>query len=54
MEINDAVKFVILASKEMKGGEIFIPKLKSFKIVDLIKSLTKNKFKVMVLHVLIQ
>ncbi len=46
MEINDAVKFVILASKEMKGGEIFIPKLKSFKIVDLIKSLTKNKFKV--------
>ena len=46
MEINDAVKFVILSSKEMKGGEIFIPKLKSFKIVDLIKSLTKNNFKV--------
>ena len=30
----------------MKGGEIFIPKLKSFKIIDLIKSLTNNKHKI--------
>tara|TARA_B100000965_G_C19200542_1_gene587140 strand:- start:172 stop:597 length:426 start_codon:yes stop_codon:yes gene_type:complete len=47
IEIEDAVKFVLLASKEMKGGEIFIPKLRSFKITDLITSLTgsKNKFK---------
>mgnify|MGYP001288784859 CR=1 FL=1 len=45
MEIEDAVEFVLLAAKEIKGGEIFIPKLKSFKIIDLIKSINNNKFK---------
>ena len=45
MEIEDAVKFVILASKEMKGGEIFIPKLKSFKVIDLIKSISQKPHK---------
>lgn len=45
IEIEDAIKFVLLVSKEMKGGEIFIPKLKSFRIVDLIFSLTDSKSK---------
>jgi UDP-N-acetylglucosamine 4,6-dehydratase len=37
--IEDGVEFVISALSEMKGGEIFIPKLKSIKIEDLIKSI---------------
>ena len=40
---NDAVKFVINSFNRMHGGEIFVPKLKSFKIVDLCKSMDKTK-----------
>lgn len=37
IEKKDAVKFVIKCFLRMHGGEIFIPKLKSFKILDLLK-----------------
>lgn len=37
--LEDGVKFVLSALSEMKGGEIFIPKLKSVNIEDLIKSI---------------
>ena len=37
IEKKDAVKFVIKSFLRMHGGEIFIPKLKSFKILDLLK-----------------
>jgi len=37
--LNEGVEFVISALSEMKGGEIFIPKLKSIKIEDLIRSI---------------
>lgn len=37
--LDEGVKFVIGALSEMKGGEIFIPKLKSIKIEDLIKGI---------------
>jgi UDP-N-acetylglucosamine 4,6-dehydratase len=37
--LESGVNFVINALSEMKGGEIFVPKLKSVKIEDLIKSI---------------
>ena len=44
---NDAVKFVLNSLNKMKGGEIFVPKLGSFKIVDLAKVIApKNKIKI--------
>lgn len=36
--LEEGVQFVIAALSEMKGGEIFVPKLKSIKIEDLIRS----------------
>ena len=47
ISIEDAVKFVKFCLEEMKGGEIFIPKLPTIKIIDLIKSMSsKNKIKI--------
>ena len=44
--LNLAVKFVIDCSKNMGGGEIFIPKMPSVYITDLAKAIDKNyKFK---------
>ena len=37
--LDESVKFVNECLKIMKGGEIFIPKLPSIKIIDLIKAL---------------
>lgn len=37
--MNQAIKFVIESIEEMQGGEIFIPKIPSVKIVDLIKAI---------------
>ena len=45
--LNDGVKFVLNSLKIMKGGEIFIPKLKSFSISDLAEALApKRKIKI--------
>ena len=45
--LNQGVKFVIESINEMQGGEIFVPKLSSFKIVDLAKAINpKAKIKV--------
>jgi len=35
--LNEGVKFVAKSLSIMKGGEIFIPKLNSYKVIDLIK-----------------
>ena len=40
--LERSVQFVISCFKEMKGGEIFIPKLPSIKIIDIAKSLAPN------------
>ncbi len=40
--INEAVKFVDFCIKDTKGGEIYIPKLPSFKISDLVKIFNKK------------
>jgi UDP-N-acetylglucosamine 4,6-dehydratase len=40
--LEDGVKFVLNNFKRMHGGEIFIPKIPSMKIVDLAKALAPN------------
>lgn len=40
--INEAVSFVLESLQIMRGGEIFIPKLYSYNILDLIKAISKN------------
>jgi UDP-N-acetylglucosamine 4,6-dehydratase len=41
--LEEGVNFVIESLKMMKGGEIFIPKLKTFKILDLAKAIDAKK-----------
>lgn len=38
--IDEAVKFVIQSFKFMQGGEVFVPKMKSYKLIDLAKSIS--------------
>jgi len=40
--IEDAVKFILNSIEIMKGSEIFIPKLKTYKITDLIRSISNS------------
>ena len=40
--LNDAVEFVIECLKKMDGGEIFIPKIPSYRLLDLVKAFSKN------------
>ena len=45
--LDQGVKFVVNSLKEMRGGEIFVPKLSSFKVIDLAKAINpkaKTKF----------
>ena len=45
--LTDGVNFVLKCLKRMKGGEIFIPKIPSFKIIDLAYAMNdKSKFKI--------
>ena len=47
ISIDDGVRFVNDSLKIMKGGEIFIPKIPSMKIIDLAKAIAPEcKFKV--------
>ena len=41
--LEEAVQFVIKCLKYMKGKEIFVPKIPSYRILDLIKAIDKNK-----------
>ena len=40
--LNESINFVIKCLKEQQGGEIFIPKIPSYKIVDLAKAVAPN------------
>ncbi|RAP31607.1 UDP-N-acetylglucosamine 4,6-dehydratase (inverting) [Candidatus Marinamargulisbacteria bacterium SCGC AG-343-D04] len=40
--LDNAVEFVFNSIKDMKGGEIFVPKIPSMNIVDLAKSIGQN------------
>ena len=44
ISIEEAINFVLRCLNDMKGGEIFIPKLSSYRIKDLIKALNVKKF----------
>ena len=45
--LNEGIEFVDWCLKNNSGGEIFIPKLKSFKVTDLAKAVySKAKFKI--------
>ena len=47
ISLEEGVNFVLLALSEMSGGEIFIPKLPSIKILDLITAMAgKNNYKI--------
>ena len=37
--LEDSVKMVLFALKNMKGAEILVPKIPSYKIIDLAKSI---------------
>ncbi|MBD1138276.1 UDP-N-acetylglucosamine 4,6-dehydratase (inverting) [Pelagibacterales bacterium SAG-MED41] len=40
--LDEGVDFVLKCLKIMKGGELFVPKIPSFKITDLVKSMHNN------------
>jgi len=40
--LEQSVKFVLKSIDQMKGGEIFIPKMSSYKILDVIKAINNN------------
>ena len=45
--LNEATSMVLDIIKNSTGGEIFVPKLKSFKVLDLAKAINeKNKIKI--------
>ena len=46
LSLNEATEFVLTCLKNMQGGEVFVPKLKSYKITDVVKALGKKNFKV--------
>ncbi len=47
ISLSDAIKFVFKVEKIMNGGEIFVPKIPSFRVVDLIKAISnKPKLKI--------
>ena len=47
ISLEDSVEFVLNCLCSQKGGEIFVPKLKSFKIIDLCKAIdSKKKIKI--------
>ena len=41
--IENSVKFVVECLNNMKGGEIFVPKIPSIKIIDLAKAMDPKK-----------
>ena len=45
--LDEGVNFVVYSLNKMLGGEIFVPKIKSYRILDLVSALSTNpKFKI--------
>jgi len=40
--LDEGVKFVIESLKKMQGGEIFVPKIQSYKITDIVSAISKR------------
>jgi len=47
--LNDAVKFVLESLECMVGGEIFVPKLKSYRVEDIAKAISNQKTKIKII-----
>ena len=47
--LDDAVKFVLESLECMLGGEIFVPKLKSYSIIDIANAISGKKTKVRII-----
>ena len=43
ISLLDAAKFVNLILSKMQGSEVFIPKIPSYRILDVVKAINKNK-----------
>jgi FlaA1/EpsC-like NDP-sugar epimerase len=43
IDLNAATNFVVNSINSMKGGEIFVPKLRSYNIMDLAKAINSQK-----------
>ena len=41
--LKDGAEFVLKCLSIMQGGELFVPKIPSYKLTDLIKALMPNK-----------
>ena len=41
--LDEAIEFVLKSLRIMKGGEIFVPKIPSIKIIDLAKAMFPKK-----------
>ena len=48
--LKEGVNFVIDSMQKMWGGEIFIPKIKSYKLLDLVSAISKN-FKIKIIGI---
>jgi UDP-N-acetylglucosamine 4,6-dehydratase len=46
LTLNHAVEFVFLSLEKMLGGEIFVPKLSSYKILDLLEAIAGKNSKI--------
>jgi UDP-N-acetylglucosamine 4,6-dehydratase len=51
ISLQEGVKFVFSCLQIMNGGEIFIPKLASYRIMDLLKGISKKKPKVKIIGI---
>ena len=40
--LQEGVNFVLLCLKQMWGGEIFVPKIPSYRLIDLVKAISPN------------
>ena len=40
--LEEGVKFVLFSLKNMVGGEVFVPKLKSYRITDVVKAISNS------------
>jgi UDP-N-acetylglucosamine 4,6-dehydratase (inverting) len=43
IDLNDAIKLVVNATKNSVGGEIFVPKIFSYRIMDIVKAIQNKK-----------
>lgn len=50
ISLDEAYKFVLKSLKDMQGGEVFIPKLKSWRVIDLAEAMRPGKPVIIIGH----